>query len=301
MVRLIALVVLACWAGIALAQEGPKVTPDGAAPKKAARKNVEVLSKQAFTERMAQGLAEKLPAVKFSVAGELAITSIDAEGRESTGLLNDVYGEYTNDPAKLRSLIAKVARRMKQGAAGCCPKLDLRRIVPVIKDRPWLEQNRRVLHAKDPSQDFVFEDFIDDLIVVYAVDGKRAMRYLMANESFGDRKDLRTRAVDNLWRILPKVEVHKHGDLIAYVSAGGNYESSLLLSDTMWRDGQIKFDGETVIAIPARGALLVTGSSNHKGVSAVRELAAKVAAESSYRLTDKLFVYRDGRFVRFDP
>ena len=34
-------------------------------------------------------------------------------------------------------------------------------------------------------------------------------------------------------------------------------------------------------------------------IAAVRELAAKYKAESRYEITDTLFVYRDGRFVKF--
>ena len=43
----------------------------------------------------------------------------------------------------------------------------------------------------------------------------------------------------------------------------------------------------------------MTGSKNRKGLAALRELAAKFAAESSYPISDKLFVYRDGQFKKF--
>ena len=42
-----------------------------------------------------------------------------------------------------------------------------------------------------------------------------------------------------------------------------------------------------------------TGSQNRNGLAALRTLAAKFVSENRYRLTDTLFVYRDGRFQRF--
>jgi uncharacterized protein YtpQ (UPF0354 family) len=59
-------------------------------------------------------------------------------------------------------------------------------------------------------------------------------------------------------------------------------------------------DGEIVVAIPARGILVVTGSRNKPGLKTLRELAAKTAAEAAYRLTSQLFVFRNGGFEPFD-
>ena len=83
------------------------------------------------------------------------------------------------------------------------------------------------------------------------------------------------------------------------MTAGGDYEASLLLFDDIWRGGKIKMNGDIVVAVPAKDALLITGSKSRKGIAAVRELAAKYKAESRYEITDTLFVYRNGRFVKF--
>jgi uncharacterized protein YtpQ (UPF0354 family) len=72
------------------------------------------------------------------------------------------------------------------------------------------------------------------------------------------------------------------------------------LIESIWNSGQIEVDGEVVVAIPARGILIVTGSGNKAGLKTVRELAAKTSAEAAYRLTPRLFVFRDGRFEVFE-
>jgi len=144
----------------------------------------------------------------------------------------------------------------------------------------------------------LFEPFNNELVVVYAEDSRSRTRYIGTREDVGDRATLRAQAINNLKRILPKIEMRRYDDALAIISAGGDYEPSLLLFDDIWSDGQIKFDGDTVVAIPARDVLLVTGSKGRAGLKALRGMVEKLA-RGPHRLTDALFVYRDNRFVRF--
>jgi hypothetical protein len=66
-----------------------------------------------------------------------------------------------------------------------------------------------------------------------------------------------------------------------------------------WSSGQIKVDGDIVAAVPVEDALLLTGSRNRAGLERLRAVAKDVAAGPS-GLSNALFVYRDGKFVRFD-
>jgi len=45
--------------------------------------------------------------------------------------------------------------------------------------------------------------------------------------------------------------------------------------------------------------LFVTGSRNRTGIARLRTMVAKLAT-GPYALTPALFVYRDGKFVKFD-
>jgi uncharacterized protein YtpQ (UPF0354 family) len=123
----------------------------------------------------------------------------------------------------------------------------------------------------------------------------------MASEDVGDRKELRKLAVQNLMRLLPKAKMENIADVTS-ITVGGDYEASLLLFEHLWSsgkiNGQIEVKGDIVVAIPAKNVLLVTGSRSRKGLQVVRELAAK-EVQGPYRITDTLFVYRDGRFQRF--
>ena len=253
---------------------------------------------QRYTAEVARGLAAKMPASKVEVVGELELSIKETNGRERRLNLRNLYGDYKNNPATLDAIVDSYYTALNKPASGGAA-FDHARIVPVIKDRAWLAGHERGLKARGMNAQFLSEDYNDELVILYAMDEEKRTRYLMANEEIGvARKDLRKLAVENLDRLLPSVQLQQAGD-VAMMTANGDYEASLLLFDHIWRGGRIKMNGDIVVAIPAKDVLMITGSKSRKGIAAVRELAAKYKAGSRYDITDTLFVYRDGRFVRF--
>ena len=258
----------------------------------------DTLSSWAFTQEFARALAAAMPSATVKVEGELQLSLKDASGLERTLFLSNPYQEYALDPKRLGDIVKRFAAALLR-SDNAQAKLDRSRIVPVIKDRKWLFDLRQTLKAQGKEQEHLSESFNDELIIVYAEDDPTRMRFLSADEDVGvSPQELRALAIENLRRILPKIEM-RVGDHVLLISAGGDYEPSLLLLDEIWSGGQIKVNGDIVVAIPARDVLLVTGSRDRTGVRRLRELAAKLAAEGPYGLTDVLFVYRGGRFTKF--
>jgi uncharacterized protein YtpQ (UPF0354 family) len=181
--------------------------------------------------------------------------------------------------------------------------VDRARIVPVIKDRAWLEETRVALLSRGAKKlpQHVYEDFSTDLIVLYAEDSPKNIRYLESKDlelAKIQRADLRAVACENLKRLLPKIE--RHGTNGVYLlTAGGSYEASLLLLDSIWSAGQMDVQGDVVVAIPSRDLFLVTGSRDPDGLNRVKQMAQKASSGDAYKLTQKLFVYRNGRFQEF--
>ena len=251
---------------------------------------------QRYTAEVARGLAAKMPDAKVVVIGEFELSIRQPNGSERRLQLRNLYADYKTDPASLEAIVDTYHAGFKEPLAAT---VDRTRIVPVIKDRAWLADNERGLKARGMNAQFLSEDYNDELVILYAMDEENRTRYLMADEQIGvARKDLRKLAVENLDRLLPRVQLQQAGD-VAMMTANGDYEASLLLFDHIWRGGKVEVNGDIVVAIPAKDVVLITGSKSRKGIAAVRELAAKYKAESRYDITDTLFVYRDGRFVRF--
>jgi len=80
------------------------------------------------------------------------------------------------------------------------------------------------------------------------------------------------------------------------LTAGGNYEASLLLADSIWNQENFPVDGELVTAIPARDVLLITGSNHKEGIDQMRKAVEDIYFNGSYSVSPELFVFKEGRF-----
>ncbi len=251
----------------------------------------------------AEAMRKSSPGLRVDVIGDLELKVTNAEGRDSTPFLYNAYDAYLQEPAAKADLIHRFAAAALETATAGHSGVDRSRIVPVIKDRPWLAEIRQAMLHRGATKlpEAVYDDFTPDLVIAYAEDSPRNMRYLTPKnlEDTGiDRKELRALACENLKRLLPKIERHGANGLYM-LTAGGNYEASLLLLDSIWSGGQMDVRGDIVVAIPTRDLLLVTGSQNPEGIKKVKEMANEASIKGPYRLTPKLFVYRNGQFGEF--
>jgi len=260
----------------------------------------ETLAPQAFTETFVRRLQVAWPKSTIAVKGDLAIQTKETDGRTLEISLANLYRAYQREPNRLEELIRTyLAGLPSREPSAKTAALDRTQIVPVIKDRPWLDEvNGRVRASGKDAPELAVDDFNNELVIVYALDDSNRVRFLTKSELAGiERGELRTLALGNLLRIMPKIQMATNGRF-GMMIAGGDYEASLLLFDSIWTDGTVKVKGDIVVAIPTRGMLLVTGSQDPNGLRAMREIVAK-NADGPYRLTTSLFVYRKGRFVKF--
>lgn len=261
------------------------------------------LSAEAFTGVMVERLKNTGAAVVTTVA-PLHLRMEGKAGNKADAFLDNAYQAYLQAPADLDSIVARYTASYLETLASSQLGLDSGRIIPVIKDRRWIDDMRRAVGqaGAGPIRDWVTEDFNADLLIVYAEDGEQNIRYFGPEElrqSGIKSSDLRRIAVANLRRILPPAELHR-GPEVSLLVAGGDYVASLLLLDELWDSGKLGVDGEIVVAVPSRDVILLTGSNNKAGIARLHELASRGVAESAYSLTSQLFVYRDGRFERFN-
>jgi uncharacterized protein YtpQ (UPF0354 family) len=257
----------------------------------------EVLSPQAFTEAFAAAVVKIEPSAKVTVIGELRTDTKNAKGETTTSDLRNAYSVYRLQPQDLDSILAKYAGVLVDSLrAGDAPPVDRARIVPVIKTQRWLDGVLQEMTT--PERQPLTEPYNSELIVAYAEDRPTSIRYLNGHDDVGDRAKLHDLALSNLHRLLAKIDLRPGADGIFVIEAGGDYEASLLLADTIWSSGQIQVKGDIVAAVPAKNALFVTGSRNRAGLKTLRAIAAEVAA-LPYGLTPALFVYRGGKFEVF--
>ena len=261
-----------------------------------------LMSPADFTEEVARRVRLAAPQVDVQVVNALELGINMSEDGGNRAFLDNAYQMYQGESARNRSdLIDRFVRSFAEAAAGLERSRDA--IIPIIKDRGWLEEIRQSMQrmGSEKVQENVYEDINDTLVVVYAIDTPSNIAYLNPDEleALGVQRDeLRALAVRNLRGLLPGIEVHR-GDLVNMITADGNYEASLLLFADLWERERDKLRGEPVAAVPARDLLLFADSANPDAVAQLKQLAAKMRAEATYALTDRLFVLRDGNWLPF--
>ncbi|MCC6123715.1 MAG: DUF1444 family protein [Pirellulales bacterium] len=263
-----------------------------------------ILSPSDFTSAYASKMTSEAPKLKVIIKAPLQLRVINAHEKESTAFLDNAYREYKLDQSNLTGLLERYVKASLETARDSDKEITSSRIVPIIKDRNYLEETKKALAEKGfAMEDFdqVYGLYNDELVILYAEDTTNNIRYL-TKKAFESLKlempELRAFAVKNLKNLLPKIELH--GSNGTYMmTAGGTYEASLLLFDSIWQSGQVKVDGDIIVAIPSRDLLLITGSKNEEGLEKLQQAACETVKNGAYQLTTQLFVYKNGTFVPF--
>lgn len=258
-----------------------------------------------FTKDFGAALRKAAPGAKVEIVQDLQIKFTTVGGKEFTFFLDNAYGLYKQDPKSKDPVIQKyITAGLDTVEHPDSGVIDRARIVAVVKDRGWLQDIRGAIADRSGQKvpESVYESLNDDLIIVYAEDSPNNIRYLTPTnltELHIQRTELKSLASENLKQVLPKIEREDLGGGLYHLSAGGDYDASLLLLDSVWDDMKPAVSGEIVAALPARDTLLVTGSENQKALAEFKKVVPKIYAESPYHLTSKLFVRRDGKWEEF--
>jgi uncharacterized protein YtpQ (UPF0354 family) len=262
----------------------------------------EPLSRRAFTEAFATAVVKALPGAKVTVIGELLTDTRSPNGKTTASDLRDAYDRYLLAPSDLDAVLSEYVGVVTTWNADARHAPDRARIVPIFQSQRWFEGLQQDLQAgkSDKELRMLSEPYNEELTIFYVEEQAKSFRFLTTEDDVGDHAKLHELALANMRRLITKVTMQPGEDDIFIIDAGHEYEASLLLSNRMWSSGQIKVDGDIVAAVPIEQMLLLTGSHNSAGVARLRALAKEIVAAGSPRLSSSLFVYRDGKFVRFD-
>ena len=109
-----------------------------------------LVSVQAFTEKAAGALNDKLPASKPRVLGEMVIALKDEKGRETVVSVGNFYYDHAcNEDKRAGAIDALVAALTEQRSVRARTP-DRARIVPIVRSRHWLAETERLLKIQAP-------------------------------------------------------------------------------------------------------------------------------------------------------
>ncbi len=295
--------------GVADTVVQPNPTSDGLVAVKAEMANsfdaLPILSPSEFTREISRGLQKSAPHLPNEVIKDLEIRMHLSTEYSGNIFLRAAYQEYVLNPGSQVEVLARWISKYLE-AANTTPNtpIDVSRVLPILKPRSWLEKELRAtaIGANEPNQYF-HQDFIDDVIIAYAVDAANTMRYLMNRDLdiLGlSAEKLQGTALANLRTLLPAPKII--GERGVYqIICGGNYDLSLIFMDEYWEAPDFRIRGEIVIAVPARDYLLVTGTDCPEGIQRVSMLAEDAISKSPYKVSAKLLVRRNRKFVPYLP
>jgi uncharacterized protein YtpQ (UPF0354 family) len=264
------------------------------------------LSHQEFAALFTHLILRVASGFKIKNVDELRLDIEGPNGDVTPVYLYNAYKKYLSDPDELNEVLARYLKIFLEELQSSDATVDLSRIVPVVKDRGFvkeaIEARREFRSNEDDDPGPAMEDYNDELVVIYAEDRDNTISHMMEAvlEKCGfTGPDRLERALENLRALLPDLNIWQ-GEGYFQISAGGDYDSSLILLDEVWQDERLRVDGEHVIAMPARNALLVTGSENKTGMRNLREAVTDIVNSDPYVLTDQLFIRNNGKFTAFE-
>ncbi|MBO9565818.1 MAG: DUF1444 family protein [Niastella sp.] len=260
-----------------------------------------VMPKEEFAKVYIDTLSKRYPTFKFELNSDLSITAM----RDSIGFkhfIDNIYVTYEAEPDSIQSIfrryLASTADLFKFENKG----INTVDIIPVIKPGNYLEEvNAQTINAEKPAP-LVSEKYNNELLITYVQDTENSMRYLTDEDlkKLNITKDsLKAIAIRNLDRVLPNAKIHG-GDGVYMVTAGGNYEASLILPSVLWTKENFAVKGDFVMAVPSRDLLLITGSNDKAGIAKLKEFVAKSYKTGNYTISDHLFKWTGKKFERFD-
>lgn len=255
------------------------------------------LTAEEFTQAFATAISESLSGVRVEVAGPLAV-DFDSEWGEGTCHLDNAWQECLHTPdaradvlrRQLRALRETLEREQKPAT------VNIEQIVPVIKARSWAAS------VADLGGDPARYPLAADIVVAYAEDGADQLRFLSANEMEAlnlPSEQLAATAVENLRSRIDNIRRIGEGPLYM-LAAGGTFEASLLLMESVWDDQEKSVDGRIVVAVPSRELILFTGENSTSAIQQMRSAVNDIHTDGSYLISRKLLL-RDGkRWIPFD-
>ena len=160
-----------------------------------------------------------------------------------------------------------------------------------------------VVSVGDPaySDRHVFDVLFDDLVVGYSMGrphGERLMTWADFDRLDMPRRELRRQAAEFLDWSMSAFSIH--GQPPALMASFDGVESSVLLVDDFWESLEGSVPGAIVVGVPARDALIITGSRSPAGIAKVRRAVDRMfLAGNRHLLTPDLLVRDRGGWERF--
>jgi uncharacterized protein YtpQ (UPF0354 family) len=262
------------------------------------------LDEKQFTEVYSNALQALMPKSRVRIQAPLAISiRVDRHDQQDCKIdLKSLWQRCKDKPGHRQEIIAPVVKSflsmfnfVNQPLAG---EEFIDKIVPLVRSQRFIEAIK-----PQYGNDFYNEKTFADLYIVYGIDDPKVTKILnqdyLTNYAKIRPEALKSLSLSNLERLVARNIYIRADGPIFIVTAGGDYEPSLLLLDKVVRDFQKSVKGRLVAAIPARDALFICGDETPGALEKLRDVAERARAKAKLPISDKLFIRDQGEWKVF--
>jgi len=176
---------------------------------------------------------------------------------------------------------------------------DIDKIVPLVRNERFVDL---ISHGRQGT-DLYFEKTFGNLFIVYAVHDLQAPKMLdsdfLTNYAKIRKEDLKSVSLKNLEGLVAhQIVLRAEGPIFA-VSAGGEYEPSLLLLDKVMQAFASKVKGKLVVSIPTKDSLFICGDETPGALQKLREVTEREIIRAKQPISDKCFIFDQGQWKIF--
>jgi uncharacterized protein YtpQ (UPF0354 family) len=258
-----------------------------------------VMTEKEFAKVYLDSLSKKYPTAKFELNTDLTITSEKGD-LDFKHYIDNAFIAYKAEPDSISDIISRYVASTTDLYVEQ-KTVNVVNIIPVIKPIEYLDEINSL--TKDgKSFPMITEKYNDQLIIAYAEDSKNSIKYLTEDDFKHlaiSRDTLKSIALRNFNKIIPNIQ--RQGDNgLFMITAGGDYEASLILLSSIWTKENFPVDGEFIVAIPNRDMLMVTGSKNKIGISKIKEIVADSYKTGNYQVSDRLYKWTGNKFEIYE-
>lgn len=251
--------------------------------------NVDRMSEGRFTEIFVEAAQELEQIESAHMLQPLYVVVKSVQGNERDVYLGNIYRNLSHDPKRravqVMAFVEAIAPYMEPEEI----TVNHRGLVlPVIRHESYLRIGDQVTLVADP--------FLADMRVFYVLDWPNRTEF-MSEDHLAlmelSREELRPLALQNLAMRVERVALKQVDDMVL-VGFDGNYETSLLLLDSMWQRFSDESMGVVTAAAPARDVLIYTSSSSPESIATLQDIANRFAEEGGYAISSRLIEWVDG-------
>jgi len=258
-----------------------------------------IMNEKQFTQHYLKEIQKVFTEVDFKATSNLTITAKHS-GLEYQHSLDNAYNQYRQNPESLDKVVSTYINAAVDIYMPA-QEINIKKIVPVIKPRDYMENIKKLTQKKEDERKILFDKYDDDLVIMYGEDKDSSISYLNTDDISKlkiEKEKLLDLSLGNLKNIV--TDIKRNGDDGVYmVTAGGDYEATLILWKELWKKETFPIKGEIVIAIPNRDLLLITGSEDKEGIEQIKKIANESYNAGNYEISPHLYKWNGEKFIKF--